>query len=152
MQWHIKEYTHLISFCNFIIRKKSGVVLSFHTTCRFQDHFCYVQFFRFITHSTKMEITKRSKGGVPFIDKDKDWWMCSFCKLFFNKKKRSYVHFLDKMPKGRTIFFFNVHCHYTVFYLSLLHKNPTSSVISKNNNTSLKSFDKVKSPHRENML
>ena len=50
----------MCSFCNFIIRKKSGVVLSFYTTCRFQDHFCYVHFFRFIDTFNKNGYQKKS--------------------------------------------------------------------------------------------
>ena len=118
-KWDKDKDGWMCSFCNFIIRKKSGVVLSFHTTCRFQDHFCYVQFFRFITHSTKMEITKRSKGGVPFIDKDKDWWMCSFCKLFLIRKKKEVMYTFETKCQKERFIFFNVHFHYTVFYLSL---------------------------------
>ena len=132
---------------------KKKIVLYFRSIQLVVSKCIFVMYiFRFITHLTKMEIPKEVKEEYHLLIRTRIDECVPFVNFFLIRKKRSYVHVLDKMPKGRNYFFFNVHCHYTVFYLSLLHKNPTLSVISKNDNTSLKSLDKVKSPHRENML
>ena len=61
--------------------------------------------FRFITHLTKMEIPKEVKEEYHLLIRTRIDECVPFVNFFLIRKKRSHVHVLDKMPKGRNYFF-----------------------------------------------